>query len=471
MNFESFYNFTKEPGIYYFRNTLNNKFYIGQAQNIRKRIIKHSRNFETNYYTDTHLYRAWRKYGIEVFEVGVLEIVDIPKSAERNEKLDELEIKYIQKYHSYGTTGYNQTLGGDGGINGYKFTDLQKERVSINSLKMSLDGRFKIYFYDILKKQYGEAPSFQIILDVLKKKNNRYIDKQICYFGRYILDRSKSKLEEKIKKYNSSEYYYTLKSEIDYKTSNLQKAIDKKIVEYEKIIETFFKHYGTAKYNRKDNKTKKEALRKEQKKDLEAGITKKEYIEKYHISKGTFYEHVKKLFPNWVSKDEGELKRNNDGKCYYIPKDNMTEEMKSDLLNGIPCHEFINKYNVSDNSFYRYKMKLEKEYGIKIISRIYKKPGASVSEEQENDIMNGISAIDYMKKYNVVEDTFYAHRKIIIEKHPDFKYIKNHTYKPKIDITLIQEDILNGITRKDFCLKYNLSGSTYKKYKNKLLKK
>ena len=86
--------------------------------------MKHATNFETNYYPDAHLYRAWRKYGIEVFEVGVLEIVDLPVGEERNKKLDELEIKYIKEYNSYGTGGYNQTLGGDGGIKGYKFTDL-----------------------------------------------------------------------------------------------------------------------------------------------------------------------------------------------------------------------------------------------------------------------------------------------------------------------------------------------------------
>ena len=54
-----------------------------------------------------HLYRAWRKYGIEVFEVGIVEVVDLPEGDERNKKLDELEVKYIQQYNSYGTTGYN----------------------------------------------------------------------------------------------------------------------------------------------------------------------------------------------------------------------------------------------------------------------------------------------------------------------------------------------------------------------------
>ena len=154
---EELYDFPKKPGIYYFRNTLDNKYYIGQAQEIRKRVIKHYRNFVSGYYEDMHLYRAWRKYGIEPFEAGVIEVVDLPEGDKRNKKLNELEVKYIQQYNSYGTTGYNQTLGGDGGINGYEFTDLQKYRNRINSLVICLDGRNKIYFFDTLTKQYYKS--------------------------------------------------------------------------------------------------------------------------------------------------------------------------------------------------------------------------------------------------------------------------------------------------------------------------
>jgi len=194
--------------------------------------------------------------------VGVLKIVDLPKGEERNKQLDILEKKYIEKFNSYGTGGYNQTRGGDGGIDGYKFTDLQKKRQKINSLITSLDGRYKIYFYDTMSKQYGEALSFQIILDALKKTANRFVEKQICYFGRYILSRSKEKLEKKKEIFFADEYFYSNTDCIDTKTVNLQDKIDKVVEKYRKEINEFFAKYGKAKYNRKDNKTKKEALRK-----------------------------------------------------------------------------------------------------------------------------------------------------------------------------------------------------------------
>ena len=466
---EELYDFPKKPGIYYFRNTIDNKYYIGQAQEIRKRLTKHYRDFENGYFKDMHLYRAWRKYGIEVFEVGIVEIVDLPEGNERNKKLDELEVKYIQQYNSYGTTGYNQTLGGDGGIKGYKFNELQLKRQRINALKSALDGRNKIYFFDTMTLQSGEALSFAIILEVLKHPNNRFIERQICYFGRYIFSRSKTKLEQKKNTFYSRSYCYA-KNDVDNKTKDLQKLIDTRTSAYYKEINDFFEKYGKAKYNRKDNKTKKEALRKEQKADLEAGITKKEYKEKYNVSDSTFFNHVRELCPEWYSRDDRIVKRTEKGVCYYMPTDNLTEEMKKDLLNGMQVSTFQNKYNVSDSTYYRYKFKTEKEFGVKIKVKTYKKSSEIVTEEQERDILDGMGTIEYMKKYDVCENTFVKHKKYVANKHPEHQFKNEHAYKPKVDIDLIKDDILNGICKRDFCLKYNLSESCYKKYRRLLLK-
>lgn len=475
MKFEEFFNYPKLPGIYYFRNTENGKYYIGQAQEIRRRILKHKTNFETGYYSDAHLYRAWRKHGIEVFEVGVLEIVDLPKGNERNKQLDILEKKYIEKFNSYGTGGYNQTRGGDGGIDGYKFTELQKKRVSINGKLMNLDGRNRLYFYDVKTKQYGETPSFQIINDIFNS-NGRYYEKQVCYFGRYIFSKVKEKLEEKKEKFYSDDYFYSSVDDIDNKTKDLQKKIDKRVAEIRKEIEEFFAKYGKAKYNRKDNKTKKEALRKLQKADLEAGITKKEYMKKYNVkSSATFYDHVHKLCPEWEMpeselKEINERRTRNNSTRELVPAVYMTDEMREDIINGICCSRFVEKYNVSESSYYRYKHKIEDELGITIVSEtpLYNRK-EMVNEEQEQDILNGISTIDYMKKYDVCESTFYDHRKYVAKKHPEHQFNQNNNRKEKIDIELIRKDIENGISKREFCLKYELSESCYKKYKKIIL--
>lgn len=99
-----------------------------------------------------------------------------------------------------------------------------------------------------------------------------------------------------------------------------------------------------------------------------------------------------------------------------------------------------------------------------IISNKYKAPGESISEEQEKDILNKMNCIDYCNKYDVCENTFYDHRKLIKQKHPECDFDQDAHYKAKIDIELIRDDLLKGISRREFCLKYNLSESTYKKY-------
>ena len=128
MNYIEVKKCTKNSGIYCITNNINNKVYIGQAIKLRKRLLVH-----VNYKEDsTPLYKAFSKYGIENFEFTILEEFEGKDYNEIKKKLDELEIYYINKYDSY-NKGYNQTLGGDGGILGYKMTDEQKRKISENA--------------------------------------------------------------------------------------------------------------------------------------------------------------------------------------------------------------------------------------------------------------------------------------------------------------------------------------------------
>lgn len=105
---------------------------------------------------------------------------------------------YIKQYNSYGKTGYNQTLGGDGGIKGYKYTKEQRQKVSNNSKTVSRDGRNKIYYFDIETKEYGEDLTFKGFLEKVKVKT-RHIE---CLIGnRYVVARSKEDLETRIQNY------------------------------------------------------------------------------------------------------------------------------------------------------------------------------------------------------------------------------------------------------------------------------
>lgn len=139
------------PGIYKWENRINHKCYIGQSIDLNKRLAHHLSNIK-NKRCDNPLYRAINKYGLDNFDVTIVEVLEA--SDDLKSKLDEREKYYICKYNSYGSSGYNQTLGGDSGVLGYKFTEEQKNHVSRNSLKQAEEYKKPIYLYNMKYKYY-----------------------------------------------------------------------------------------------------------------------------------------------------------------------------------------------------------------------------------------------------------------------------------------------------------------------------
>lgn len=93
--------------IYKVTNKVNNKVYIGQtSKSLDERKRAHYKQSRLS--SNTNFHRALAKYSI--FDFVWEEIA----SADSKEKLNELEIKFIEEYNSF-KSGYNMTLGGDGG--------------------------------------------------------------------------------------------------------------------------------------------------------------------------------------------------------------------------------------------------------------------------------------------------------------------------------------------------------------------
>lgn len=97
-------------GIYGIHNTASDRWYVGQSRHIELRWQEHKNELRNNRHINTHLQRAYNKYGDEVFEWVILEEC-LP------EELDELEIAWIAEKDGF-NNGYNQTIGG-GGCSGY----------------------------------------------------------------------------------------------------------------------------------------------------------------------------------------------------------------------------------------------------------------------------------------------------------------------------------------------------------------
>lgn len=137
-------------GIYQLKNTVNEKTYIGQAQNILNRFNDHRRNRNGHLlYRDCHLYRAIKKYGWQKFEISVLERVDDISL------LNEREIFWINELNP----AYNMKDGGDC-ARGWHHTEEAKRKMSETKSKQYLGKNNPFYgktHSEKTKKKIAEA--------------------------------------------------------------------------------------------------------------------------------------------------------------------------------------------------------------------------------------------------------------------------------------------------------------------------
>lgn len=124
-------------GIYLIRNNVNNKVYIGQSVDIKRRIGEHLRSAQPEKYskkserdTNTPIHKAMQKYGIENFEVQILEKCS-------RETLNDKEIYWIQIFDSTNyNKGYNITSGGQNNfaLKGEKHSQAKLTQNDVNSI-------------------------------------------------------------------------------------------------------------------------------------------------------------------------------------------------------------------------------------------------------------------------------------------------------------------------------------------------
>ena len=95
----------KISGIYYIKNIINNKLYIGQSIDVYSRLSRHKTDLRGGR-DSKHLQMAYNKYGEDNFEFKML--MECPR-----EKLDFWEKHYIAKWHTQNINfGYNLDGGG-----------------------------------------------------------------------------------------------------------------------------------------------------------------------------------------------------------------------------------------------------------------------------------------------------------------------------------------------------------------------
>ena len=148
-------------GIYKITNTINGKCYIGQAIDVRDRLMVHANNRHDRKLV---IYKAFDKYGVNNFEARILLIINTfgKTKDEIKKELNYHECFYIDLYDSY-KNGYNMTPGGDSGRLGFKHTKetIEKIRKAHENYKpkRAYDVSKKVYGYDLLTKTIIESES------------------------------------------------------------------------------------------------------------------------------------------------------------------------------------------------------------------------------------------------------------------------------------------------------------------------
>lgn len=108
--------------IYKITNKINNKIYIGQTNDIKKRFNSHKNNKKSV------ISKAINKYGVDNFIFEIIETINTIEEA------NSLEIKYINKFNSIAPNGYNIA---SGGLNGNKYKGKTKEEMDVIKSKIS----------------------------------------------------------------------------------------------------------------------------------------------------------------------------------------------------------------------------------------------------------------------------------------------------------------------------------------------
>ena len=148
--------------IYTITNKLNGKQYVGKTNlpDPQGRWKEHLKDYKRKKMEHRPLYSAMNKYGVENF---VFEVIEECDNTEEREKF------WIKELNTYGSTGYNATLGGDGKAY-LQYSDEEIIEYHRNN------GRYIVKW---TAEHFGVDPS--TVKKILKKHNVFYANKKLIY--------------------------------------------------------------------------------------------------------------------------------------------------------------------------------------------------------------------------------------------------------------------------------------------------
>lgn len=109
---EECFKISKSAGVYWIKNLLNGKTYVGSSANLKRRICNHIRLLRNDKHPNKHLQGAYNKYGENVFEFAILEICDAIKDTLlylEQKYIDEINPEYNKCPKAYSLLGFKHT--------------------------------------------------------------------------------------------------------------------------------------------------------------------------------------------------------------------------------------------------------------------------------------------------------------------------------------------------------------------------
>lgn len=127
-------------GIYSIRNILNNKVYIGQSVNLRKRKTRHFSELRNHRHPNPHLQRAFNKYGEDAFLFSII----IYCNKEDLTYYEDFFIKYYNsKYAGYNINDANAPPDNNGRKNGMYGKEPSNKRTDIDKQINEIAEKYK----------------------------------------------------------------------------------------------------------------------------------------------------------------------------------------------------------------------------------------------------------------------------------------------------------------------------------------
>lgn len=136
-------------GIYAIIHRESGRWYVGQSQNLRKRLCDHRLRLTRGYHANSHLQNAWNKYGSDAFDFEIL--ILSPVSA-----LDDLEQAYLDDPE---TSHFNIARDPTAPTRGLKLSAEHRAKISVSNknLPKSAEHRAKLREANVGRKHSDAA--------------------------------------------------------------------------------------------------------------------------------------------------------------------------------------------------------------------------------------------------------------------------------------------------------------------------